>query len=143
MIATDLITAYYERLTGADAHEQTLTVSEEVIPVFTGNASTAASAPYVIVSRPRVRGGETLDGVSRDEVRIQLRVHTEHPHGKGNHFQAYEIAEAAHGLLESAPITVDGREPYVPEPDISPIPSYEKGDREALDLSLDYRYPSI
>ncbi len=143
MVETDLIEAYYGRLAGADAHSQALITNEEVVPVFTGNASTDSSAPHVIVGRPRSRGQETLDGVSHPEVRIQLRVHTAFPSGKGNHFQCYQIARAAHDLLESAPIEVGGKEPYVPEPDLTPIPSYDKGEKEALDLSVDYRYPSL
>lgn len=143
MVETDLIKAYYDRLAGADAHARALMYDNEQVPVFTGNASTAASAPHVIVGRPRSRGQETIDGVSHPEVRIQLRVHTAFPEGKGNHFQCYEIARSTHDLLEAAPITVGGKEPYVPEPDLTPIPSYDKGDQEALDLSVDYVYPSL
>lgn len=65
------------------------------------------------------------------------------PEGKGNHFLCYEIAQAAHDLLETAPIEVDGKEPYVPEPDKQPIPPSEKGDQEALDLSVQYVSPSL
>lgn len=142
-VETDLITAFYERLTGADSHAQALTREGNTIPTYTGNADTDASAPYVIVGRPRTRGDEALDGTEMPDVRIQLRVHTEYPPGKGNHFAAYEIADAAHDLLEAAPITVDGYEPYVPEPDKTPIPSYDKADKEALDLSIDYVFNSL
>ncbi len=105
MVETDLIEAYYNRLAGADVHSQALTINEEVVPVYTGNASTGASTPHVVVGRPRSRGQETLDGVSHPEVRLQLRVHTAFPEGKGNHFLCYEIARAAHDLIEAAPIT--------------------------------------
>jgi hypothetical protein len=143
MIETDLITAYYERLTGADSHATRLSYNGAEVPVYTGTAPTDASAPYLIIGRPRTRGAETLDGVSRDEVRLQLRVHTAFPPGKGDHFKCYEIAQSAHDLLEAAPLQVDGKTPYVPEPDKQPIPEYDKGDSEALDLSLDYIYPSL
>lgn len=142
-VETDLITAYYNRLTGADSYSQSLIVDGKTITPYTGNAPPAARAPYIVIGRPRTRGAETLDGVSHPEVRLQLRVHTAYEPGKGNHFFCYEIAEAAHDLLEAAPITVDGKEPYVPEPDKQPIPSYDKGEEEALDLSVDYRYSSL
>lgn len=143
VVETELVTAYYQRLAGADAHAQALTHNNNVVPVFTGNAPTDKEAPYVIVGRPRSRGQETLDGVSHPEVRLQLRIHTAHNPGQGDHFKCYEIADAAHELLEAVPITVDGHEPYVPEPDKTPIPSYDKGDQEALDLSVQYTFPSI
>lgn len=142
-LETDLITAYSERLTGADSHSTVLSHGGSEVSVYTGNAPTEASAPYVVIGRPRTRGDETIDEVRTSEVRIQLRVHTAFPPGKGNHFQCYQIADAAHNLLEAAPIEVDGKQPYVPEPDKQPIPSYDKGDSEALDLSIDYIYPSL
>jgi len=142
-VETDLIQAYYRRLTGADGHAQPLKHNGNVVPAFTGSASTDASPPYIVIGRPRTRGEEALDGTEIPEVRIQLRVHTAFPAGKGNHFRAYEIARAAHDLLEATPIEVDGHEPYVPEPDLDPVPEYDKGDQTAIDLSVDYRYPSL
>jgi len=142
-VETDLIDAYWARLNGEDGHATPLKHNGNVVPAFTGNADADASAPYVVIGRPRTRGEEALDGTEIPEVRIQLRVHTAFPDGKGNHFKAYEIARTGHGLLEAAPITVDGHEPYVPEPDLDPIPEYDKGDEEALDLSVDYRFASL
>lgn len=146
-VETDLIKAYYRRLAGTGAHSQALEHDGTRVPVFTGNAPTSessgASAPYVIVGRPRSRGQETIDGVPHPEVRLQLRVHTAFPKGKGNHFLCYEIARSAHDLLEAAPIEVGGKKPYVPQPDLTPIPAYDKGEEEALDLSLDYVFPSL
>lgn len=142
-VETELIKAFHARLNGEDAHATPLKHNGNVVPAFTGNADSDASAPYVIVGRPRTRGSETIDGVETPEVRIQLRVHTAFPQGKGNHFKAYEIGRAAHDLLEAAPLQVGSKEPYVPEPNLQPVPSYDKGDDEALDLSIEYRFPSL
>ena len=143
MTETDLITAFYERLNGEDGHGQTLQHDGSTVPAFTGSAPADAAAPFVVIGRPRTRGSETLDGIETPEVRLQLRVHTAFPAGKGNHFQCYEIAQAAHDLLEAAPVTIQDKEPYVPEPDKQPIPNYDKGDQEALDLFLSYTWPSL
>jgi len=142
-VEIDLISAAYDRLTGADAHGSALTHGGEEVPVYTGSAPTEADAPYVIIGRPRTRGDETLDGVEKPEVRLQLRVHTRHDFGRADFFEAYQIADSAHDLLEAAPITVNGHEPYIPEPDKQPIPPYDAGDESALDLSLDYVFPSL
>lgn len=142
-VETDLITAFHERLSGVDGHGTALIHDGETIPVYTGNAPAEAHAPYVIIGRPRTRGDETIDGVRTPELRVQLRIHTAFPPGKGNHFDSYQIADKAHDLLEAAPLAIDGKEPYVPEPDKQPVPSYDKGDEEALDLSVRYRFPSL
>jgi hypothetical protein len=142
-VETDLILAVHERLDGADSHATPLTHNGSEVPVFTGSAPTDADPPYVIVGRPRTRGSETLDGTETPEVRLQLRVHTRFKKNRGNHFLAYQIADAAHDLLEAAPISVNGHEPYVPEPDKQPIPPYDAGDDEALDLALQYRFKSL
>ena len=142
-IELQLITAAYERLTGADAHAQALTHGGEQVPAYTGSAPTDEPAPFIVIGRPRTRGSETLDGVETPEVRLQLRVHTAFAAGKGDHFKCYQIGRAAHDLLEAAPLQVGSKTPYIPEPDKNPIPSYDKGDREALDLSLDYVFPSL
>lgn len=143
MVVTDLIAAYYNRLAGADAHGTTLSNGGEDVPVFTGSPGKDASAPLALIGRPRTRGQETIDGVEIPEVRLQLRIHTAFPPAKANHFQCYQIAEAAHRLLEAAPLSVGDKEPYVPEPNLQPIQPYDKGDKEAVDLSLLYVYPSL
>jgi len=142
-VETDLITTFHKRLGGTDDHSTPLKHKGNVVPVFTGNAPTGEQAPFTTIGRPRKRGEEALDGTEMPEVRVQLRVHTAFPEGRGDHLKAYEIAGQAHDLLEAAPIEVDGYEPYVPQPDLQPIPSYEKGDQEALDLTMDYRFPSL
>lgn len=163
-VEIDLVEAFYKRLSGEDAHGQPLQAGttqglamgpmfphsamtqgaiQQEVPVYTGNAPTGKEAPYVTIGRPRKRGQEALDGTEIPEVRLQLRVHTAHPPARADHFQAYEIAGRAHDLLEAAPITVDGHEPYVPQPDLQPVPSYDKGDQEALDVSMDYRFSSL
>lgn len=142
-VEASLIKSYYNRLDGSDSHGTALTHGGSEVPVYTGNAPTDKDAPYVVIGRPRTRGEEALDGTEMPEVRLQLRVHTAHQPGKVNTFLAYQIAEAAHDLLEAAPITVDGKEPYVPEPDKQPINYDLSGEKEALDLSLDYVYPSL
>jgi hypothetical protein len=138
-----LIEAAYNRLSGADSHGTPLTHDGNEVPVYTGSAPTDSDAPYVLIGRPRTRGDETLDGVEKPEVRLQLRAHTRHPSGRADFWQAYEIADNAHDLLEAAPISVNGHEPYVPEPDKQPIPPYNVEDESALDLSLDYVFPSL
>jgi hypothetical protein len=143
MIETDLILAVHKRLDGADSHGTPLTNEGNEVPVYTGSAPTDSGAPYVIIGRPRVRGEEKLDGTETPEVRLQLRAVTSFPPGKANLFKAYEIADAAHNLLEAAPISVNGNEPYVPEPDKQPIPSQTVGDKEMKSLSIDYRFPSL
>lgn len=143
MVVTDLIAAYYNRLAGADDHGTTLSNGGEEVPTYTGSAPTDKPAPFVVIGRPRTRGQETIDGVEIPEVRLQLRVHTAFPPAKANHFQCYNIAEAAHGLLEAAPLPVGDKEPYVPEPNLQPIQPYDKGDKEAVDLSLLYVYRSL
>jgi hypothetical protein len=142
MVETDLITAIYERLAGEDAHGQALQHDGNQVPVFTGAGPADGEAPYVVISRPRTRGGQTLDGVETPEVRVQLRTHTRFPAGKANQFKCYQIAGQAHDLLEAAPLPVQGREPYVPQPDKTPIPAYDVGDRQAVDLSLEYTFLS-
>jgi len=138
-----LIEAAYDRLTGADAHGSALTHGGKEVPVYTGSAPTDASAPYVITKRPRTRGEEKLDGTETPEVRMQLRVHTTHDYGRADFFEAYQIADAVHDLLEAAPLAVGNKAPYIPEPDKQPVPPYDQGESEALDLSLDYRFPSL
>jgi hypothetical protein len=138
-----LIESAYQRLSGADAHGQPLMHGGKEVPVYTGDAPADRDAPYVATSRPRVRGEEKLDGTETPEVRLQLRAVTAFPPGKANLFKAYEIADAAHTLLEAAPISVGGNEPYIPEPDKQPIPSQTVGDREMKSLSINYRFPSL
>ncbi|MCS3707183.1 hypothetical protein GGP62_002170 [Salinibacter ruber] len=142
-VETDLVTAFHRRLSGDDSHGQPLAYQGRQVPVYTGNAPADKEAPYVTIGRPRKRGEEALDGTELPEVRVQLRVHTAFPQGKGDHLLAYEIAGRAHDLLEAAPITVGGHKPYTPQPDLQPIPSYDKGDQQALDVSMDYRFPSL
>lgn len=142
MVETDLVTAIYERLAGEDSHGQALTHDGSEVPVFTGQGPTGAEAPYIVITRPRTRGDETLDGVETPEVRVQLRVHTRFAKGKGNYFQAYQIAESAHDLLEAAPLSSIGGA-YVPEPNKTPVPPYDVGGEQALDLSVQYRFRAL
>lgn len=142
-VETDVVTAFHKRLDGSDSHSTSLTYDGNAVPVYTGNAPTGKEAPFVVVGRPRKRGDETIDGVETPEVRVQMRVHTAFPEGKGNHLKAYKIAGLAHDLLEASPVTVGGKEPYIPQPDLNPIPSYDKGDQEALDISMEYVFPSL
>jgi hypothetical protein len=139
MVETDLITAIYERLTGADSHGQALSHDGSEVPVYTGAGPTGAEAPYVVISQPRTLGSETLDGVETPQVRISLRAHCRFPKGKANMFEAYQITDKAHGLLEAAPISVNGHEPYVPEPDKTPV-RYDVSGEQAVDLSAEYRF---
>lgn len=143
MTETDLIKAYYNRLTGADGHGTALTYDGAEVPTFTGNPPADVGAPLVVVGRPRTRGEEALDGTPVDEVRLQLRVHTAFEPGKGDHFKCYQIASDAHALLRAAPIDVGGCSPRITRPDKRPLPSYDKGDKEALDLALDYVFESL
>jgi hypothetical protein len=142
MVETDLITAIYERLQGEDSYGTPLTHDGSEVPVYTGAGPTGAEAPYVVLSRPRTRGSQALDGTTTPEIRAQIRIHSSFPPGQGNHFLCYEIAESVHDLLEAAPLTIEGREPHVPQPDKTPIPAYDVADQTALDLSLDYTFLS-
>lgn len=139
-VETDLLTTIYERLTGADAHGQALTYDGSEIDTYTGNAPTDASDPHVVIGRPRTRGSKFLDGKKRNVVRQQLRVCTSFPPGKGDHFEAYQIAGEVRSLLEAAPLEVQGKEPHIPNPDKQPIPGHDIGDEEALDLSVNYTF---
>lgn len=135
---TDLLTAIYERLNGADAHGQALTVDGSTIPTYTGEAPTGEQAPYVVLERPRTRGSEFIGGTGRQEIRQQLRVHTAYESGKGDYFQGYQIAEAIHDLIRVAEMDVGGRAPHFPEPNKQPVPAYDKGPQSAYDISVRY-----
>ena len=137
-VEADLITAIQARLTGTDAHGQPLMYEGNQVPVYTGSPERDAKAPYLIIDRPRTRGDETLDGHEMPQVRQQLRVHTSAPPGRGDFLDAYDIAHNAHDLLEAAPLSVDGKDAYVPEPDRQPAPLYDRGDTDALDLAISY-----
>ena len=143
MTEIELTKAFYERLAGADAHGKPLAWEGAEVPTYTGSPPAEAGAPLVVIGRPRARGQEALDGTRLDEVRIQLRVHTAFEEGKGDYLQAYEIASAAHDLLKAAPIEIGGYAPRITRPDKTPVPAYDKGGKEALDLTLDYRFASL
>jgi hypothetical protein len=136
---TDLLTAIYERLNGADAHGTPLTVGGNRVPAYTGEAPTDAQADYVVIERPRNRPDETIDKQVQHRIRQQIRVHTAYESGKGNYFQGYQIAEAVHDLIRAAPITVSSDEVYFPEPNKQPVPSYSKGPQSAYDITMRYQ----